>query len=590
MKKNKVKYNKHEKLEWSNLGRIWREVGRPQMKWLVLGITCTLLAAAAEGWTVILLRNIVDQGFIEHNIGILYLLAIQIVAAFFLRSIFGYARLLFMTKAGLLASADLRQRAYQHMMYQDMDVFNKERAGGLMLHFHHHVSTIQSLAVNHLMNMVQHLATILIMLGIMIWFAPQMFVTILVLAPALYLPLAYILRKQRRLTRQSYNIGTDSGNHVVQTIAGIKTIQSMNAQERELKEHYDIVMRGVRNGYKHAQVGGLRQPLMYTFISFAMAGAMILGGYLIANNAMTTGSFVAFILALVACYKPAKALASFMGPVQQGLMSAGELFRFLDKAPAIEDVKNAKDLSRGPVTIEFDKVSFAYNAADGDVLRSVSFVAKPGQVFALVGPSGGGKSTIFNLLERFYDPGRGRVLFNGTDIRKIKLESLRGNIAMVSQDVFLFHGSVYDNIKYGNPRATKKQIEDAARAANAHNFITRELPNGYKTNVGERGTSLSGGQRQRIAIARAILQDAPILLLDEATSALDTQSEKLIQGALDKLMNGRTTFVIAHRLSTVLDADKILVIKDGKIVESGTYKELCKQDGVYKKLKDLQIQ
>jgi subfamily B ATP-binding cassette protein MsbA len=314
----------------------------------------------------------------------------------------------------------------------------------------------------------------------------------------------------------------------------------------------------------------------------------LVGGYFITSGAITTGDFTAFLLALTAAYQPAKSLTGVNGGIQAGLIAAEGLFGFIDRKAEIADSKDAVDLERNTMKVQLDHISFAYNPADGEILRDVSLTVNPGKTCALVGPSGGGKSTIFNLLERFYDPQVGAVRINGQDIRNYTLNSLRQNIANVSQDVFLFNGTIAENIKYGNPNATIEQIQAAAKAANAHDFIM-EFPHRYDNLVGERGALLSGGQKQRIAIARAILKDAPILLLDEATSALDTQAEKLIQQALKKLMDGRTTFVIAHRLTTILDADTICVVKGGKIVEQGTDAELTALGGEYKKLKDAQF-
>jgi len=280
-------------------------------------------------------------------------------------------------------------------------------------------------------------------------------------------------------------------------------------------------------------------------------------------------------------------MTSIGGTIQRGLIAAENVFHFLETEPDIQDAPDASELHSAPMKVKLDRISFAYNDVDGDVLHEVSLEVKPGTICALVGPSGGGKSTIFNLIGRFYDPQQGSVLLNGVDISEFTLASLRRNIAMVSQDVFLFDGTIAENIKYGSPEATQEQIVAAAKKANAHDFIIG-FPHHYDNPVGERGTLLSGGQKQRIAIARAVLKDAPILLLDEATSALDSESEQYIQSALKNLIRGRTTFVIAHRLSTILDADIICVIKEGRIVEQGTDAELCALGGEYRKLKDIQ--
>jgi ABC-type multidrug transport system fused ATPase/permease subunit len=580
--------NLNSEVKLSLAKRAWREVGRPQLRWLVLGVGATILAAAAEAYSITLVKQIIDQGFIAQNMNILYFLGVQIIFAFSAKSAFSYARSLLLGKAGLMAGTELRQRIYRHMMKMHIGIFHNSRSGKLLNYYGALSGAVLNMMTDTIITTVQHVATLIFMIILMLWYAPQMVVVLLFLVPAVLVPLLWIMRKKRKLTRQGFGIGADSLNHVTQSIQGIKTIQSFAMEGTECDCYSEIELAGRRNAYKQMQVSGLQSPLLEIMISVGICLSLILGGYYITSGQISTGDFAAFILALTAAYQPAKKVTGVGNGIQAGLIAAEQLFEFLDSKSEITNAPGAADLPSGPVHVKLDKVSFAYNIEDGEVLNIVSLDVEPGTVCALVGPSGGGKSTIFNLLERFYDPQSGRVIFNGRDIKKYTVESLRKNIAMVSQDVFLFHGSVTDNIKYGVPDATQKQIEAAARAANAHEFI-KKLPAGYNTNVGERGANLSGGQKQRIAIARAILKDAPILLLDEATSALDTQSEKLIQKALKNLMKGRTTFVIAHRLSTILDADQILVIKDGRIVERGTDRQLCKQDGVYKKLRDVQL-
>ena len=339
---------------------------------------------------------------------------------------------------------------------------------------------------------------------------------------------------------------------------------------------------------KSAKLSGFQTPLLEVMISFGLCGALLFGGHFITSGDITTGDFTAFILALTAAYKPAKSLTSIGGGIQTGLIAAEGLFGLLDQKPQIVDVPGAEELKREPMTVDFKNISFAYDPKNGNVIHDISLTVPAGKVCAFVGPSGGGKSTMFNLLVRFYNLQEGDILINGASIRNFSLKSLRQNIATVSQDVFLFNGTIADNIRYGAADATMEQVKAAADAANAHEFI-EQLPGQYNAPVGERGALLSGGQKQRIAIARAILKDAPILLLDEATSALDSYSEQLIQDALKRLMKGRTTFVIAHRLGTILDADIICVIKNGRIAEQGTDQELSRLNGDYRKLKNIQF-
>ena len=426
------------------------------------------------------------------------------------------------------------------------------------------------------------------MVGLMVWYAPQMTAVLLFLVPAVVVPLTIITRKRRKVARNTFGADASSITQISQSIEGVKTIQAFCAEDKEQQNMNAIEDRRVSLGMRQATLSGMQSPILEAMISVGLFMALMSGGYFIANGSISTGDFAAFLLALTAAYQPAKSLTNVNGGIQTGLIAAESLFEFLDTKPELTDAPDAIELQKAPMNVSLENVSFGYDRADGEILRNVTLDVPAGKTCALVGPSGGGKTTIFNLLQRFYDTWGGAVKINGRDIRSYTLHSLRNNIATVSQDVFLFAGTIADNIKYGCPNATMAQVKAAARAANAHDFIMT-FPNGYEQNVGERGSALSGGQKQRIAIARAILKDVPILLLDEATSALDTESEKLIQQALKKLMRGRTTFVIAHRLTTILDSDIICVIKCGQIVERGTDAELSARDGEYKKLKDIQF-
>ena len=473
------------------------------------------------------------------------------------------------------------------MTHMNLARFYGDGIGKNLNYFTVQSGAVLSLVTNTVIKLVQNVATLAMTLGLMFYYAPQMCVVLLFLTPAIMIPMVIIMRKRRKLSRQSFGIANDVTQQLNQTLHGIKTIQSFANEEREANNFAHVLNNSVINSYKSTQANALRSPLMEFMISIGLCIAMIMGGHFISSGAISTGDFTAFLLALTAAYKPAKSITGTGDTLQHGLLAAEILFAFLDSKPDIVDAPDAVELKSKNMSVAFDNVSFEYNPGE-PVLRDINLNVPAGKVCALVGPSGGGKTTMFNLLERFYEPQSGKITINRRDIRKYTLKSLRKNIAEVSQDVFLFNGTIADNIKYGNENATDEMVIAAARAANAHDFIM-EFPDGYNTCVGERGGLLSGGQKQRVAIARAILKDAPILLLDEATSALDTQSEKLIQSALNELMQGRTTFVIAHRLSTILDADIICVIKDGHIVEMGTDAELCALDGEYKRLRDIQF-
>ena len=574
-------------IKWSLYGRVWREVGRPQLKYLIAGILLTVIAAGAESYTIVLVQQVVDKAFIEKSINTIYWMGIQVMMAFGVKGAARYAKELIMTKGGLIASARLQKRIYSHMMRMDISQFYGDGIGKHLNYFGVQAGAVLSLVTGTVLSVIQNTVMLIMTVGLMFYYAPQMCVILFFLAPAIMIPMVFIMRRLRRLSRQSFGIANNVTQHLNQSLRGIKTIQAFASETKEEDKFNNVLNSSMINAYKRVQASALRSPLMEFLISIGLCIALILGGHFIANGTITTGDFAAFLMALSSAYRPAKSITGTGSTIQHGLLAAEILFQFLDSKPVIKNSPKAKPLAGNEMSVGFDNVSFAYRP-DEPVLRDITLDVPAGRVCALVGPSGGGKTTMLNLLERFYDPNAGRITINGTDIRDLTLESLRKNIAEVSQDVFLFNGTIEDNIKYGVPNATREQIEAAARAANAHDFIM-SFPNQYQTNVGEGGALLSGGQKQRIAIARAILKDAPILLLDEATSALDTQSEKLIQAALKDLMRGRTTFVIAHRLSTILDADIICVIKGGKIVEQGTDAELIAQGGEYKKLRDIQF-
>lgn len=580
--------NPQTRIKWSLYGRVWREIGRANWKWLLAGVICTTIAAAAEGFSITLVKKVIDQGFIEKNMESLFVIGLQIIAAFGAKGLFTFMKTLAMTHAGLMGATTLRRKLYRHMLKQPMGYFSKTHTGDLINYFTGMASAVLSLVTDTVIKIVHNTATIIMMVGLMVWYAPQMTAVLLFLVPAVVVPLTIITRKRRKVARNTFGADASSITQISQSIEGVKTIQAFCAEDKEQQNMNAIEDRRVSLGMRQATLSGMQSPILEAMISVGLFMALMSGGYFIANGSISTGDFAAFLLALTAAYQPAKSLTNVNGGIQTGLIAAESLFEFLDTKPELTDAPDAIELQKAPMNVSLDNVSFGYDRADGEILRNVTLDVPAGKTCALVGPSGGGKTTIFNLLQRFYDTWGGSVKINGRDIRSYTLHSLRNNIATVSQDVFLFAGTIADNIKYGCPNATMAQVKAAARAANAHDFIMT-FPNGYEQNVGERGSALSGGQKQRIAIARAILKDAPILLLDEATSALDTESEKLIQQALKKLMRGRTTFVIAHRLTTILDSDIICVIKCGQIVERGTDAELSARDGEYKKLKDIQF-
>lgn len=580
--------NKETQIKWSLYIRVWKEFGLPYWKLLVLAVICTTLATSAEGYAITLVQKIIDKGFIEKNMAYLYMIGLQLIGAYVVKSIFSYTKTISIARVGFLGACNLRKRLFKHMVYLSQDFFQNVQTGPIMNGFTGLANMMLAMVTTSVMGMIQNVVSLVIMVGLMFWYAPQITATLFILGPAIAAVVTIIARRRRAVARKRFMYDAASMSQITEDILGIKTIQAFGTEEYEYKKICKIEDNRVKVGMKSASLTGIQSPLLEVMISIGLCGALIVGGHFITEGDLTTGDFTAFLLAMTAAYKPVKGLTNVSGGIQEGLVAAESLFEMFDHKQVIVDAPNAVALRRGPMQVSFNDVHFSYNTHEGDVIRGLSLDVKPGQICAFVGKSGGGKSTMFNLLLRFFDPQNGSIKINGVDIRRYSLKTLRGSMALVSQDVFLFDDTIYENIKYGMPDATQEQVIKAAEASEAAEFINT-FPEKYEMRVGERGMLLSGGQKQRIAIARAILRDSPILLLDEATSALDSNSEALIQKALKKLMKGRTVFVIAHRLSTVLDSDVICYIKNGVITEKGTDKELVALNGDYKKLRDLQF-
>lgn len=580
--------NPETRIKWSLYIRTWKEFGIPYWKYIISGIICTVLAATAEGYTITLVKDIIDRGFIEKNMDILYLIGLQLVGAYFCKSIFTYAKTFVMSRTGLMAAANLRNKLYSHLIKMSQSYFQKMSTGPIVNAFTGMTAAVLSLVTDSVIAIIQNISTLVVMVFLMFWFAPQLTILLVFIVPAIVVSVTILSRLKRRWIRRSFSNTANIMNLLNESIMGIKTIQSFVTEEHECNNMKKLQNTSVNIGMKSALISGLQSPLLEIFISLALCTALMVGGHFITSGQLTTGDFTAFLLALTAAYKPAKSLSSIGGGVQTGLIGAEGVFRMLDAKPEIQDIISPVILKKSPICIKFNHIYFTYNKKEETVITDLCLEIPAGRVCAFVGPSGGGKSTIFNLILHFYEAQKGSIEFNGKNIKNYSLQSLRHNISLVSQDVFLFNASIAENIRYGTPNASDNQIREAAHLANADDFIER-LPGKYDFKVGERGQLLSGGQRQRIAIARAMLKDAPVLLLDEATSALDSNSEHLIQQALKTLMKGRTTLVIAHRLSTILDADIICVVERGRIVEKGTDAELYALNGRYTKLRDLQM-
>ena len=568
--------------------RLARDNLRHYWKYLALAVACMGVVAATTAFSAYLMEPIVNDVFVARNEDMLWWVAVAVTLAFLAKGLGNYGQSVLMSFVGMRIVADNQTRLYRHLIGMDLSFFHSVPSGRLVSRFLVDINQMRNAVSNVVTGFGKDTMSLIGLVGLMFYQDWQLALIAFFVFPAAVIPIVRLGKRMRKVTA---NTQEEQGLFTAildQSFEGIRVVKAYGMEPYETKRVSTLVERIFALTIKSARVRALSSPIMETLGGIAVAVVIVYGGFRVIHQNLDPGSFFSFITALLLAYEPMKRLANLNSSLQEGLAGAQRLFELLDTEPAIKDVPGATPLPV-PVkgAIRLDKVCFAY-VTDQPALRDVSMNIPAGKTVALVGPSGAGKSTILNLIPRFHDVDGGTITIDGHDVRDATMESVYANIALVSQEVVLFDDTIRANIAYGKPGASDAEIADAAKNAAALDFI-RELPDGFETQVGERGVKLSGGQRQRLAIARAILKNAPILLLDEATSALDTESERHVQGALDRLMKNRTTLVIAHRLSTIVDADLIYVIQDGRIIEHGSHQELIKTEGAYEKLYALQF-
>lgn len=565
---------------------------RPYQRWMIVALIAMVIGAGlglvmplAVGQIVNLITG--DQALPIAQIAlILMIVAIGDVIVSFIQT---YS----LAFVGERVVSDLRLAAYRHLQQLDLAFFDQRRTGEITSRITNDVTLIQSAVTTNLATLLQgviQLAGAVILMVVVSW---QLSGLALVLVPTLVLIAAGFGRWLRRISTAVQDRLADATSILEETVAGARVVRSFGREPYEIERFRTAVEATFATAMKRARVRALFQPAMSLAVWVALIGMLVVGGYLVSVGSLTPGDLVAFLFYAGMAAGSMGAFAGLFGQIQEALGAVARVFELLDQQPAVADAPDAIPLPPVQGKVEFCAVSFAYQRAENGqaapiVLRNFSLAIEPGEMVALVGPSGAGKSTIVSLIPRFYDVQAGSVLIDGYDVRRVQIRSLREQIGIVPQETLLFSGSIRDNIRYGRLEASDAEVEAAARMANAHEFIC-QLPDGYDTPVGERGVRLSGGQRQRIAIARAILKDPRILILDEATSSLDSESERLVQEALERLMAGRTSIVIAHRLSTVQRADRIVVVVAGEVVEQGSHRQLLARGGVYARLYELQF-
>jgi subfamily B ATP-binding cassette protein MsbA len=489
-------------------------------------------------------------------------------------------------KVGLSTVRDLRNELYERLIYQSHRFFSERSTGEMVSRVVSDADAIQAAVSTRMGDLFQESITLF---GLMIFVFvsnPELALICLVGAPALVYPVVHFGRRLRGTTHRSQERMADIATLLEETIRGVRIVKAFTMEKFEIARFHEATKRHLASNLKAQWIQAINSPIMELISGSCMIALFFYASRRIANGTLTPGQFISFLAALAAMYQPIKKLNKVNLSVNTALSAAERVFRMLDIDNEVKEKPDAQALAAVGSGVRYEHVTFAYGAEP--VLRDVDVTVNPGEIVALVGGSGSGKSTFVNLLPRFYDVQAGRITIDGQDIRDVKLHSLRTLMGFVTQEVVLFNDTVRNNIAYGRADVDEQRVIDAATAANAHDFISA-LPHGYDTQIGEGGVLLSGGQRQRLAIARALFKDPPILVLDEATSALDTESERLVQQALNNLMRGRTTLVIAHRLSTIRSAHKIVVLDKGQIVEAGRHEELIERRGVYRKLHDLQF-
>ena len=517
-------------------------------------------------------------------VGIIVFILVLVV----LKNAVDFARACLSARVEQGVTRDLRNQVYGHLLELDLAFFGRVRTGQIVSRLTHDVEQLRTLVTAEL---IRALSWALVFSATLYWMlvvSVRLTVAAFVVVPLTMVIWGPLVRRLRRGDREVLDIAGEVSSHIQETVSGIRMVKSAAAEPRERGRFLKLTTSYFETFLRTVRIRALAGPITEVFVALGTAVLLWYGARMVVVEGSLSGeAFVGFIFLSTKLYAPVKYLSKLPTLIQPGLAGAERIFEFLDAPAGIRDSEGAQPFSGVRVGIRYRDVHMEYRA-DEPVLQGVDFFVPAGTVVALVGPSGAGKTTIADLLARFYDPTAGAVEIDGTDVRNLRLASLRGGLGVVSQDTVLFHDTVRANIAYGKEDAPREQIEAAARAAHAHEFVM-ELPHGYDTVVGERGTTLSGGQRQRIAIARAVLRDPPVLVLDEATSALDTESERVVQEAMEALLVGRTVFVIAHRLSTIRRADRIVVVDGGRIVQQGTHAELMEEGGLYRRLRELQF-
>jgi ATP-binding cassette subfamily B protein len=569
------------------LTRLLKENLRAQLPWYAIAVAAMVLVATMTSASAWIMKFVVNETVISKDINKVFYISILIAVIFTVKGLATYIQTVFLSRAGNNIIAMAQKRVYNHILLQGLNFFSKYNSSDILVRVTNNAQAARNVINLIMTSFVRDLLSLVGLVAVMLIQQPLLSIVSAIVGPAAIFGVRLLTRKVRKIMDAELASTGLIIKGVQETVTGVRVVKAFqleNYMTRRMNKYVEDVERRA-NAITRLQAA--TSPIMETLSGFAIAGVLALSGIWVIEKGNTPGELMSFITALLLAYEPAKRLARMRIGLETGLVGVRRMYEILDQPIKLTEEPDAVDLPHGYGEIVFKNVSFWYRK-DSSIFEGLNLTFPAGKVTALVGPSGGGKSSIINLIMRLYDPNRGSITINGVDIRKGTFKSLRERMSYVSQDTFLFQGTIRHNIGLGKDGATDEEIEEAAKAAHAHDFIM-QFPQGYETDVGENGNSLSGGQKQRIAIARAMLRNADILILDEATSALDSESESLIREAIARLTSGRTTIMIAHRLSTVAFADHIVVMDKGKVAEEGDQPSLLAKDGPYRRLYELQM-
>ena len=565
------------------LSRLFRDSIKPYLSRLISSLFFMIIIALCTGATAWLLDPAIEKIFLDKDSSMLIIIPIAIIGTLLIKSVSTYIQVFLLNSVAQNVIADTQIKLFKKIINADLAWLHKIHSAKIISNFLYDVTLLQDSVSSSLANGVKDFLTLICLVGVM-YYQDWVLATIAIIA----FPLVGLLSRQlgKRIKKASTETQEETGimaSILSENLDGTRIVKAYQQEDREIKKLSDSVYRRMNKILKAINTRGATSPFAEFLAGFGIAGTLYYAGLRGLQGELPLNEFVSFLGAMMLAFQPLRRLAAVNTTLQEGFAAAIRVFDLLDQKSLINEEINAQELSNPNSDILFDNVTLSYDGQKNSALKNISLEIPNGKITALVGPSGSGKSSILNLIPRFYDPKSGAILIGNQNIRHLTMQSLRSKIALVNQEPILFDMSIKDNILYGNPNASDQEIEGASKSSASDEFITK-LPEGYNTIVGEDGYSLSGGQKQRISLARAFLKDAPILLLDEATSSLDTESEHLVQEAINTLMKNRTTLIIAHRLSTIINSDNIIVIDNGEVVESGTHSELIKNDGMYKKL------